>query len=265
MNEALEFFTFTILVFMTIILSKREVTSLSSIPTQTSRSELNRLKSKKGILFDVDGTLADSWKLGFDATLAVLKRNDIEPITEQTYHECTRYTTPHRLALHAGLEEDSEHFKVVGNRLAEEFDDLYVKLVDTSTAGFYDGIKELLTDKIPDHVKVGALTNACVAYANAVLEANAVTDRFGSIHGADDVPEAKPKGGGLLLCCKELGLDPSDCIYIGDSPSDGLAALDAGMESIGVLWGSHNEESLAKAPFLYLCSTVEELISFLPE
>ena len=238
---------------------------LPSSPTTNALSLSYSKDNIKGVLFDIDGTLANSWKLGYDATQEVLKRNNINTITEHTYHECTRYTTPHRLALHAGLQEGTEEFITLGDTLAAEFDDLYVKLVDTETAGLYDGIKELLIEHIPVDVKVGALTNACAAYAHAVLRENDVTSRFSTIHGADTVPAAKPKGDGLLLCCNEIGLDPSECVYIGDSPSDGFAAANAGMPFLGVLWGSHKEESLSKAPNEILCSTVEELKQWLPK
>eukprot|EP01083_Nonionella_stella_P041389 112231_1 len=51
-----------------------------------------------GVIFDIDGTLADSWKLGFDATQVVLEKRNIPLITEASYHECTRYCTPERMA-----------------------------------------------------------------------------------------------------------------------------------------------------------------------
>ena len=222
----------------------------------------------KAVIFDVDGTLADSWKLGFDATLEVLMRNNIPPITAETYHECTRYTTPDRLARHAGLEPGTEEFLRTGNKLGEEFDDLYVDLVSTETAGFYPGVDKLLL-QIPEDVKLGALTNAAHRYAHAVLKCNKVENldvyqRFGSVRGADDVPRPKPNPEGLWQVCKDLAVDPECCVYIGDSPSDGLAAKAAGMGAIGVTWGSHSEESLRNAPFDHYCSTVDELRALLP-
>lgn len=82
---------------------------------------------------------------------------------------------------------------------------------------------------LPGHIKLGALTNACVAYAEEVLRVNDnVKERFQAIHGADSVPAPKPMPDGLLMCCKELGLEPSECVYIGDSPSDAVAAQAAG-------------------------------------
>jgi hypothetical protein len=86
--------------------------------------------SIKGVLFDIDGTLADSWKLGFDATQVVLQNNGIAAITEEIYHDYTKYCTPDRLARHAGfVPEDGHVFFSVGQKLGREFDDLYVNLV----------------------------------------------------------------------------------------------------------------------------------------
>jgi HAD superfamily hydrolase (TIGR01509 family) len=235
----------------------------------------------KAVIFDVDGTLADSWKLGFDATVVVLGNNNIPSITEEIYHDGTRWATPERLARHAGLTPTHPDFLERGNALGKEFDDLYVGLVSLETAGFYPGIESLLVN-IPSNVALGALTNAAVRYADAVLEKNCPTkqlqeagstdtatrpeiySRFGSIRGADNVPTPKPSPDGLYQVCQDLGLAPEDCVYIGDSPSDGAAAHAAGMPSIGVLWGSHKEESLRAAPFTHICKTVEELRFLLP-
>lgn len=222
--------------------------------------------SPAAIIWDIDGTLADSWKLGFDATLEVLEQNNIPSITEDVYHYHTRYSTPDRLARHAGLEPGDADYQSVGKKLGDQFDNLYVGLVSTKTAGFYPGIEEMLQD-IPDSVALGALTNACVDYAHAVFCVNSVLDdpkrryseRFGSVRGADNVPKPKPNPDGLFQVCKDLSVDPTKCIYVGDSPSDAMAAENAGMKSVGVLWGSHPKESLEKAPFSVLCETVDDL------
>ena len=232
--------------------------------------------------FKYIGTLADSWKLGFDATQVTLTNNNIDTITEELYHECTKYCTPDRLARHAGLvPEDGEEYQQIGDKLAKEFDDLYVGLVTLETAGFYNGIQNFILDIPKKEKKLAALTNACVNYAEAVLKINCpvlssidsdiqekdngIYARFLSIHGADTVPNPKPDPSGLFQCCREIELDPKECVYIGDSPSDAVAAKEAGMVAIGVLWGSHPLESLKNAPFDYLCETVEELRALLIE
>ena len=274
-----------------------------------------------GIIFDIDGTLADSWNLGYQATLTVLAGYHNErcddgdgdcdgegastttrhtpetyPLTSEEYHFGCRYTTPERLARHVGLEPGHPSFVAVGGDLGGKFDEYDVRLVDRSTAGFYGGIGDLLVKlhrgdesrsgaggggcgggATTAGVKLGALTNACVEYAHAVLKANCpqcssdhpragdeddgIYRRFSSIHGANSVPRPKPHGDGILLCCEEMGLHPSRVIYVGDAPTDARAAVDARCRAaIGVLWGSNDEECLGKeAGFDELCGNVEEL------
>ena len=279
--------------------------STSSAP---SVSSAGRSDAVRGVIFDIDGTLANSWNLGFQATLTVLaeyhnnnKTNqqllytpESYPLTPEEYHFGCRYTTPERLARHVGLEPDHPLFETVGNGLGKQFDDYYVQLVDKQTAGFYQGIGELLiklhcgqmssTEGSDDEnyltgVQIGALTNACVEYAHAVLKANCpqfssdipasstdakdnfIYQRFSSINGANSVPRPKPFGDGIIQCCEEMNLHPSQVIYVGDAPTDARAAVNAQCHAaIGVLWGSNDEECMTKEKgFNILCNDVEEL------
>ena len=96
--------------------------------------------NRVGVVFDIDGTLADSFRLGFDATNVVLRRNAFPPISEGDYHDNCIYVTPERMARHAVGEHDEE----LGKRLGGEFDREYIALVSTETAGFYPGLRPLL-------------------------------------------------------------------------------------------------------------------------
>jgi phosphoglycolate phosphatase-like HAD superfamily hydrolase len=252
--------------------STRTPNPRSSLARRRSRLAIGLKRGVKGIIFDIDGTLADSWLLGFNATLTVLAKNRIETISPEIYHSCTRYSTPERLARHAGLEPGDAAFATRGAQLAQEFDDLIVDMVSIETAGFYDDVLPFL-QRIPRSIALGALTNAAVRYAHAVLQVNCpsrraqrsgpdheeIYGRFRSIHGADTVPLPKPSPDGLLVVCRDLGFNPDDCVYVGDSPTDGIAAHAAGMPSIGVLWGSHSREAMEKAPFAHLVSNVQDL------
>ncbi len=272
---------------------------MQSTPLSSSATSETSESSIKGVIFDIDGTLADSWNLGYQATMTVLAdyhnnnneeqhTTDTYPLTAEEYHYGCRFTTPERLARHVGLEPGHELFESVGEDLGARFDDYYVQLVDKTTAGFYEGIGPMLVKlhcgnddngecSSSSGVQLGALTNACVEYAHAVLKANcpefsadppspaaqdtAIYQRFSSIHGANSVPRPKPFGDGIRLCCKEMNLTPSDVIYIGDAPTDARAAVDAECRAaIGVLWGSNDEECLKKEEgFDVLCANVDEL------
>mmetsp|Transcript_4621 Transcript_4621/g.8993 ORF Transcript_4621/g.8993 Transcript_4621/m.8993 type:complete len:319 (-) Transcript_4621:118-1074(-) len=241
-------------------------------------------KAATAVIFDIDGTLADSWRLGYDATVVVLNSNDLGniEINEEIYHSHCVYATPERLARHAGLMPGDDDFESVGEDLGRQFDEHYVKLVSSETCAFYPGMMNIL-EKLPQDVKLGALTNACAAYGHEVLKVNcpvrsaldntnglgfSLYSRFGTIHGADTVPAPKPSPEGLLQCARELGLedDLSNMIYVGDAVGDGRAARAAGMVSVGVLWGSNSEEKLRSADtFDYIVGSVDELKTLLPQ
>ena len=224
---------------------------------------ISATKSFKAVIFDIDGTLCDSFQLGFSATNTVLQNNGFSTVSSDQYHAGTKWTTPERLARHCGLDPliDPDQFKVIGSKLGAEFDTLYIGLVSTDTAPFYPGI-DILLQKLAGHTKIGALTNAAVAYAERVLEANVARSLFAVVHGADDVPKPKPAPDGLLQCCRELGVDVLDAVYIGDSPSDGAAARATGMACVGVTWGSHGAATVAPA-FDTCVDSVAELHSLL--
>lgn len=235
--------------------------------TKTRREELSSVKAatisvqtidsaRRGVLFDVDGTLSDSSRLGFEATKEVLLQNGMNEISEDDYHLGTKYTTPARFAWHVSGNPDDP----IGEKLGQQFDDLYVNLVSTDTAKFYAGVKEMLLNlerKYPQII-YGALSNACGAYVEAVLDVNEVSSSFKIALGADEVDLPKPNPDGLLYIATTLNLEPSLSVYVGDSPTDGMAAKAAGMRSIGVTWGSHPPEAVRKA-FDVTVDSVEEL------
>ena len=208
-----------------------------------------------GIIWDVDGTLADTSKLGYSSTLQVLQNNKLSAITEEDYHHGTRYATPDRFAWHVtGNPKDP-----IGIKLGNEFDSLYVDMVSKETAPLFKNIDDLLVElKKKDNICYGALSNACGAYVRAVLEVNEIDQLFNVQLGADEVSAPKPHPDGLLQCCQQLKLPPSQCVYIGDSPTDAEAALSAGMRAIGVTWGSHSADRVLAA-FPVVAQTVKEL------
>lgn len=216
----------------------------------------------RAVLWDVDGTLADSYLLGYKSTNTVLRNNGLTEIGEDVYHMGTKYTTPRRLAWHSTGNPDDD----CGIALGDQFDNLYVNLVSLETAPFYDGISNLLSSLKKDHptLRQGALSNACGAYVTAVLKVNGATNDFVIALGADEVPAAKPRPEGLLQICRTLDIHPSQCIYVGDSPSDGHAATNAGMQSVGVTWGSHPVETVRPA-FTFMVDSTDSLRATLLE
>ena len=47
-----------------------------------------------------------------------------------------------------------------------------------------------------------------------------------------------------LGTAKALGVDPSECLYFGDTNTDMKTGINAGMDTVGVLWGFRDREEL---------------------
>ncbi len=65
--------------------------------------------------------------------------------------------------------------------------------------------------------------------------------------GLEDTPAHKPDPAPLLEGARRLGVAPGGCVYVGDALVDVLAARAAGMASIAVSWGAGTREVLARA------------------
>lgn len=217
------------------------------------------------LMFDVDGTLVDSFGLAFEATANVLTKRGFAAVSEAEYLEGCRYCTPERLARHAGLAPGTADFERLGRELGADFDADYISKVSTETAPLFDGLKDVIARARHNELKLGCLTNAALDYAKVVLRTHDL--EFDSVHGADSVPKPKPAPDGLLTCCEELNVAPRNCVYVGDSPSDGAAAVAARFAAaIGVAWpGAANsfERLVECGHFDYVVRAVPELEAIL--
>ena len=77
----------------------------------------------------------------------------------------------------------------------------------------------------------------------------AVTGLFGSdtfevIQGLEVGMKKKPDPSGALKIAKKLQVEPSECMYVGDTNTDMKTGKAAGMYTIGVLWGFRDRKEL---------------------
>jgi phosphoglycolate phosphatase len=93
----------------------------------------------------------------------------------------------------------------------------------------------------------------------AVLEQFGLIHHFDHVQGTDGFP-AKPSPDVLLKCMEVLDVNPEDCLFIGDSPSDMEAGRRAGVRTCAVTWGYGDPDELAKFEPDYWVSSPQELV-----
>ena len=94
------------------------------------------------------------------------------------------------------------------------------------------------------------------------VEAKFFPGLFDVSHGETDTIPRKPAPDGLLLCAREMGLDPARCAYFGDSHTDLIAAHNAGMLAVGVTWGYQPLDTLKTGKSDVLIDAPVDILQF---
>jgi phosphoglycolate phosphatase len=124
----------------------------------------------------------------------------------------------------------------------------------------YDGIPELLA----------ALREAGIPLAVVSNKPDRTVRELAAIHfpGLLETAVGENEAGGvrrkpwpdtLLAAAAALGVEPGECLYVGDSEVDVLTSARAGMDCASVLWGFRSREELEAAGAKLLFETPEEL------
>lgn len=105
------------------------------------------------------------------------------------------------------------------------------------------GIEAFIADLYQNGVKLGVATSAPYANLELILGKIDIRKKLDSVMASEDVKKHKPDPEVYLSSAKNLGVLPENCLVFEDSFSGVSAALNAGMQVVGVL-SSHTEAEL---------------------
>jgi pyrophosphatase PpaX len=180
------------------------------------------------ILFDVDGTLIDTFHLYLEAY-----RRALEPIlgrrpTLEEFVERRPASERHFLAEWVGKERMAEcHAEMCRH---------YEALHATLGEGLYEGVREMLGALRSAGITLGVVTGKGRHAWEVSSAALGLTDLFEVVVVEDDVEHPKPDPGGLRAALRALDARPAEALYVGDSASDMEAGRRAGMLIAAALW-----------------------------
>jgi phosphoglycolate phosphatase len=114
----------------------------------------------------------------------------------------------------------------------------------------YEGVKESLEtirSARNGEVKMAVLSNKPVNPSRAIVEALGLGEFFFQTYGGNSFPTKKPDPLGALELLKEARVRSEQAVMIGDSANDVLTAQNAGMYSVGLMYGL-SPATLEKVP-----------------
>ncbi|HEX4986482.1 MAG TPA: HAD-IIIA family hydrolase [Burkholderiales bacterium] len=187
---------------------------------------------RHAVLFDLDGTLADTAPdLGY-ALNALLRARDLPELPVSLLRAHASSGARGLLNVGFGIDPGDPGFE----RLREEFLDTYEKNLSRASA-LFPRMPELL-ERIEAHgVRWGIVTNKAKRFTHPLVRALRLEDRAACVVCGDSTPFAKPHPAPMLEALSRLGLDAGQCIYVGDDERDVQAAHAAGMPAVVVRYG----------------------------
>ena len=208
----------------------------------------------KAIVFDLDGTIADTIPLTVHALRKVIlqytgkDRSDTEIIEE------------------FGPIDTQIARKLAGDAQGEEAEEEYIRhfgeLFDSYVTPI-EGMQELLHTLRGKGIKAGLFTGRSLRATEIVLDKLFLRHCFDVIIPGDATAKPKPDPEGILLALDKLGVEPCDAAYVGDFAADILASRAAGTVSILALWSSTANRELLDLHPDYSFAAPREFVAWL--
>ena len=181
-----------------------------------------------GLVFDMDGTLADTMPTHYNAWSQSMALHGIE-FSEERFYQLGGVPALHIVKMLA--EEQDVVLKESIEAIAHAKEELFIELAsNVQPIAEVMAIAEAHRGLMPMAIATGSET----WMAEKILVALGVLDWFGAIVGAECVSQPKPAPDTFLLAAKRIGVDPGRCHAFEDTQIGITAAQSAGMDVVDV-------------------------------
>jgi HAD superfamily hydrolase (TIGR01549 family) len=206
------------------------------------------LKNPAGLLFDLDGTLLDSFSVHFNAYAVMFSHYGIR-VTEETFlatYSPDWYQTYAKMGL--------------PREVWEQANDLWLAEANKCIPALFPGVKETLA-QLSVTYPLGIVTSGSQERVWRDLESNAIRSFFQTIVTGDDISQPKPAPEGLERALEKLGIPADAAFFVGDTITDFETARSANVSFIGVLSRFGGLDSHTGCP---LVASISELPGLFP-
>lgn len=186
----------------------------------------------EAVLFDLDGTLADTARDLGAALNRLLVEEGRPALPLATIRPHVSGGAPAMLGLAFGIDKTDPGYAELRLRFLDHYEQAIC--VDTR---LFEGIPELLATLSARGIAWGVVTNKTEQFTRQVVAALGLDASAACIVSGDSTPNPKPAPDPLLLACRLADIAPVNAIYVGDDPRDVQAGNAAGMDTIAVAWG----------------------------
>ena len=203
------------------------------------------------VMFDLDGTLADTGQDLADAVNHTRSHFNLEPLPSALVYTHVGRGVEHLLR-HSLPEDSRDRFEEVMRVFLVRYEN---HLLDTTV--LYPGVQEVL-DYFRGKRRV-VVSNKMHRLTVAVLRGLGVEQHFDAILGGDSAAEKKPHPALIHDALNRFGVLPAQAVIVGDGDTDVEAGKRAGVVTCGVTYGLGSKEGLIAAKPDILIDDLSEL------
>lgn len=187
------------------------------------------LRTKKALVFDMDGTLTDNMHIHHKAWMQFIKEKNLgidAETFERDYHKGTLIEVMERFF--PDIKSEAQ-LRELGNEKEALYRKIYAPQIHP-LPGLIVFLEQIREKEIP----IGLATMGDQNNIDLTLKGLGVTSFFHSTTGGHQVKKGKPNPEIFLMAAKKMGVNPSDCLAFEDTQSGIAAAQAAGMEVVGI-------------------------------
>jgi phosphoglycolate phosphatase len=213
------------------------------------------MKKIKYVIFDFDGTIADTLPFSFQKFLEMTRLLNIEDLTDKEIIKEIRSKSYQEL-----LKDNFKRSWLKIPFVINVIKNMQVELEkEMHNIKFFSGMKKFLFNLKKEGYKLAIISSNRVENINKFIKHNNL-DIFDFVHGKTDL---FGKSGYLGKFLTDFKLDKSEVVYVGDEIRDVEACKKTGIKIIGVSWGLHTVEALNKAGVDHIVGKPSEIFGII--
>ena len=227
----------------------------------------------RALCFDVDGTIADTddhlvaQLAGLIAKVPGISGRRGERLARQAVMGLETpvhgaYAMLDQLGLDVPLTRLRTRLKAVRQRQADPAHTRNPEALDEVPHEMVAGVQEML-QKLAEHYAMVTISTGGAPRVERFLEHYGVRELFTAVIGSQTTRRMKPHPEPLFYGAEKMGVDPTQCLMIGDTTIDVRTGVAAGAQTVGVLCGFGTERELREAGAGLILRTTSDLLSVL--
>ena len=215
--------------------------------------------SIKAVLFDLDGTLADTALDLGGALNTMLREQGLPEVSMDEIRPVASHGASGLLKLGMNLDKSDPNHA----RLRQQYLDTYETCFDKDTV-LFDGIDDLVQAIHARGLKWGIITNKPHIFTHRLVPQLGFSVAPDVVVSGDTTAEAKPSTKPMFYACEQIDIAPEACLYVGDAERDMQAGKNAGMKTVLVSWGYiHADDKTEEWPADSVIDTPAQLLQLL--